>query len=351
MKRLAYIAGIILLSMGCKPEAPPRPTDDLNSNPEPTYSNNSDQDGLEDETVTPPNNLSGSYLFCDDIANSANEANKALVRCALRFNDSNAKVDLVGEYASYEWNTTDTSGAAVNVQVEELLDDSEWHALYTVTGNDTAAIQDFKNSKNMSIRVEERDGRHFRYSSLGSLPYRWQSLNGGVIPPNAIPGGTEAIGQRTTFLCRSYVKNQVMPGKLIAVVAGDARSICYTADEGQKQKSSDDANGTLNHFSEVLVLDSGAFDDFWEWVPATAGTRPELAVMSGVDAFGLPSFTCRALAVGDSNAPGGEQTPGQLRNGSSTCTYEFFGEQNADQYQILTWKSEKVKSMFEIKAD
>lgn len=356
MKRLAYIAGITLLCVSCSPASsqlePPSPR---NSNPDSekgdSNSDNSETEsyGSEDESVTPPKNLSGTYLFCDDIANGANEPNKALVRCALRFEKDNAKVDLTKEFSSYEWSTV--ASEAVDVQLKELVDDAEWHALYTVTGNSSADVLGFKNSKNMSIRVEERAGGSLRFASLGSLPYRWQSLNGGVIPSNAIAGGTEGGGQRTTFLCRSYVKNQVMPGKLVAVVAGDARSVCYTADAGQKQKSSDDVNGTLNHFSEVLVLDTGSFDDFWEWVPASAGSRPDLAVMSGVDAFGFPSYTCRALAVGSPNAAEGEQTPGQLRNGSSTCTFEFFGEQNAGDYQVLAWKSEKVKSMFEIVRD
>lgn len=356
MRRSTAFVGIFYLCAACQPAAPrpqlPSSQDALNSDSDAKDSNaySTGKDGA-DEDVTPPINVSGSYLFCDDIANSANEANKALVRCALRSDANNATVDLKKEFSSYEWNTLDDSGAAVDVRVDELIGDPEWHALYTVTGNSIEDVRSFKNSKNMAIRVQELGGRRLRFSSLGSLPYRWQSLNGAAIPANAVAGGTEANGQRTTFLCRSYVKNQVMPGKLVAVVAGDARSVCYTADAGQKQKSNDDVNGTLNHFSEVLVLDSGTFDDFWEWVPAAAGTRPELAVMSGADAFGLPSYTCRALGIGSPNAPEGEQTPGQLRNGSSTCTFEFFGEQNAEQYEVLVWKSAKVQSMFEIAND
>jgi hypothetical protein len=140
----------------------------------------------------------------------------------------------------------------------------------------------------------------------------WTPASDGIVPPNTIIGGEEPAWP--LFVCRTQVREDVLPGKLIRGWA------CYVAVDGSE---------FVSHEYQTLTGTDCPLD----WVNAPSGVIPANGFRGGTEA-GEPVFVCRAnSAVG----AGGQQIG---RSGWATdhqCVVSYGGKQyRYATFQVLT---------------
>jgi len=298
-----------------------------------------------EEKVSPPSNISGSYLICSEMKAATEASPESVINCGLRDQKTNNKVNILGSFSSQIWSYQAASASNLVVSMLELPLSLEWHISVTLKSTTLAELQAQQGSLRFFVSVMNSAGIKFQESTpITSTFVRWLALDGGTIPTAAAIGGTEDGGRDTLFLCRMYVGAEVIPGKLSIHHSDSSKSNCYSSQNGLRLQSQSDDGDTMIHRTDVLVVTQGVFDNYFEWVPATNGLKPAQAIITGRDALGNPLYTCRNLQV-DNNVA--EQTPGVLRPGASSCVHEFYGVETNINYQVLVWKASGTQQILD----
>lgn len=299
-----------------------------------------------EESVSPPANISGTYLICSEMKAATATSPESVVNCALRDQTTNNKVNIDASYGAKLWSyqASSTNNSLV-VSMVELPQSLEWHIAITLKAPTMSEIQAEQGTLRFFVSVTNTAGVRFQEWAHVSSPFvRWLSLNGAAVPANAAIGGTEDQGRDTLYLCRVYHNGEVIPGKMQVHNRDTNKSQCWTTFNNSKlQSQSDDGNTSLRN-TDVLVITQGVFDDYFEWVPSANGLKPDRAMITGKDALGNPFYTCRNLQVDQGVA---EQTPGVLRPGAAGCHHEFYGFQSNTVYQVLAWKTTATQKILD----
>ncbi len=297
-----------------------------------------------EEKVSPPANISGTYLICSEMKAASATDPQSVVNCALRDQKTNNKVNIDAGFGSKLWSYQATDSSLI-VSMVELPQSLEWHISVTLKAPTMTDLQAQQGIIKFYVSVTNSAGIKFQeWANISAAFVRWLSLNGAAVPSNAAIGGTEDQGRDNLYLCRIYKNGEVIPGKLMVHHSNPSKSICYaTYNNGGIQSQSDDGN-TMQNPSDALVMTQGVFDDYFEWVPATNGLKPATAIVTGKDVLGNPFYTCRNLQV---DAGVAEQTPGVLRPGASSCHHEFYGFKSNTTYQVLSWKSTATQKILD----
>jgi hypothetical protein len=298
-----------------------------------------------EESVSPPANISGTYLICSEMKSATMTSPESVVNCALRDQKTNNKVNIEAGYGSRIWSYQAMDGNSLVVSMVELPQSLEWHIAVTLKAGSLGDLQAQQNSVRFFVSVTNSAGMKFQETAAISSSFvRWLSLNGGTVPTNAAIGGTEDQGRDTLYLCRAYYNGEVIPGKLSVHHRDSSKSVCYTTHDNDKVQTQSDDGQTMLHATDVMVITEGVFDDYFEWVPATNGLKPAHAIVTGKDALGNPLYTCRNVQVDQDVA---EQTPGVLRPGSASCHHEFYGFESNTSYQVLAWKETATQKIID----
>jgi hypothetical protein len=298
-----------------------------------------------DELVTPPTNISGSYLICFEVSAPTESVPESVVNCALRDELSHSKVNLSAAYSSATWSYQLKNMGNLEVRLAEIYASVEWHVSIHLKAPSLAEVQAQKEAIRFLVTVQDAAGiRYQEWASVAPSFMEWMALDGGRIPSGAVVGGSQDDLFEDLYLCRVYAGGEVIPGKLLKHPRDSNKSICYAAMNGNSLQSQSSDGNTLNYKNDVLRITAGVFDDFFEWAPATNGSLPAHAVPTGMDAMGNPLYTCRNLQIAGI-VP--ENTPGVLRPGTGGCVHQYYGVNQQSVYQVLAWKSgfiEKIAS-------
>lgn len=300
------------------------------------------------EGVSPPGNISGSYLICSEMKAPTAATPESTVNCALRDQVTNNKIDLKGLYSSAQWSYELTDTSNLTITHTELTASPEWHVNIKLNAPTLEQVLAHRNAIKFLLTVQDSAGvkrRELAPVSLGFL--KWMALDGARIPTNAVVAGTEHDGADSLFLCRLYMGSEIIPGKMIVHYNDASKSICYATFSGGALTSHSDDARTMLYRSDVLVITQGTFDDYFEWLPASNGLKPAQAIITGIDTSGNPLYACRGLQAADSLA---EQTPGVLRPGAPGCVHEYYGVNTTTSYQVLAWKATATKKIMDGRA-
>ncbi|WP_141733275.1 DM9 repeat-containing protein [Oligoflexus tunisiensis] len=290
-----------------------------------------------EEKVSPPSNISGSYLLCIETLPPTESAPEAVVSCALRDKVSNSKVNLAAKFSSTTWSYQLPSPGNLEVLLAEINGSVEWHVAINLKAPSLAEVQAQKEAIRFFVTVQDAAGvKYQEWAPVASSFLEWMALDGAKVPAGAVVGGTQDEQTDDLFVCRVYAGGEVIPGKMIEHFRDADKSICYATMNGNSLQSQSDDGDTLQYKNDVLRITAGVFDDYLEWVPASNGDRPANAVAMGMDANGNPLYSCRNLQIADDLA---EQTPGVLRPGANGCTHQYFGVNTNAEYQVLAWKA------------
>ncbi|WP_141734616.1 DM9 repeat-containing protein [Oligoflexus tunisiensis] len=289
------------------------------------------------EEVSPPANISGAYLACSEARPATASLPEVLVNCGLKDEISNGKVNLVGTYTNPRWTYKTPAQSTLALTVQELPDNPDWHVQFTVKGPTLSDVLAQMGSISFTLEVEDA-GRINRQesSTIRHSLVQWLPLDGAKIPTQAVVGGTENEGARNLYICRVHYGNEVIPG-LLAAHFNDPnnKSICYAASNGVSIVSNSSDGLSVLYKSDVLVINAGAFAEYFEWLPASNGQLHSNAYVSGYDATGQPLYSCRGTQADGVVV---EQTPGSLKQGSPGCVFNFNGSQTRTDYEVLSWK-------------
>lgn len=166
------------------------------------------------EQVTPPANISGSYLVCEQARNAEPEVYEATTLCALQDELTRQKVDLATQFASYAWKPDVPALPSVSSRSRELLGDPRWH-LELITKADSALLLDEAiEGTTLTLTVRDRDGLAKQASAnfkAGSIDC--SGLIGGVWVP--VPG--DSIYGTKDFCVQKYA-----PANLTGVAVSQA---------------------------------------------------------------------------------------------------------------------------------
>lgn len=298
-----------------------------------------------EEKVSPPSNISGSYLICAEVKSATEASPESIVNCGLRDQKTNNKVSIESGYASKIWSYQASDSANLVVSMVELPSSLEWHIGITLKAATLAEVQAQQGSIRFFVSVMNSAGVKFQESTtVGPAFIRWLALDGGIIPTGTAIGGTENDGDDILFLCRMYAGAEVIPGKLVVHHRDSNKSNCFTTQNGSGIQSQSDNADNLLFKSDALIITQGVFDDYLEWVPSSNGLKPAQAIITGKDALGNPLYSCRNLQDDGSML---EQTPGVLRPGASSCSHEYYGAKSNSNYQVLAWKEAGTKKILD----
>ncbi|MDQ3235105.1 MAG: DUF3421 domain-containing protein [Pseudobdellovibrionaceae bacterium] len=295
-----------------------------------------------EEKVSPPANISGSYLICAEMQAATEALPEAVVNCGLRDKKTNNKIDISAGYVNSIWSYQADLGNTMVVSMIELPKSLEWHISITLRAPSLAEVQEQQAAIRFYVSVMNNAGIKYQESTVISPAFvRWMTSNGAPIPATAAIGGTENDGANVLYLCRMYVGTELIPGRLHT--HDNNISACHTVQNGSSLASHQN-DGTMTYRTDVLAVTQGVFDDYFEWIPATSGLKPAQAIITGYDSVGNPHYTCRNLQ-NDNNIA--EQTPGVLRPGASSCAHEFNGAKSNINYQVLSWKEAGTKKIMD----
>ncbi|MDQ3234885.1 MAG: DUF3421 domain-containing protein [Pseudobdellovibrionaceae bacterium] len=298
-----------------------------------------------DEKVSPPGNISGSYLICIESKAPTAAVPESTVTCALRDQKTNNKIDLKSQYPNAQWAYDLADSSSLTITRTELNANPDWHLSIILKSPSMEQTQFMRNAIKFMVTVQDSAGVKRQEVAPVSFAFlRWQSLDGGRVPTTAAVGGTEHDGLDNLFLCRMYLGSEIIPGKMIIHYNDASKSICYATMNGTEYASHTDDARTMIFRSDVLVIAQGTFDDYFEWLPATAGLKPAQAIVSGLDTLGNPLYACRGLQAADGMV---EQTPGVLRPGAPGCSHEYYGAVTTTSYQVLAWKETGTRKIMD----
>jgi hypothetical protein len=289
-----------------------------------------------EEGVNPPSNISGSYLICAEAKAATDALPEAVVNCGLRDDTTNNKVNMDVAFVSKVWSYQNTGSGNLAVTFADLSKSIEWHIAVTLKGTSAADVQAQLNAIKFYINVQDAAGVKFQeVATLGPMFTQWLALNGAKIPTNSVIGGSGKDNLYHLNLCRMYVDQEVIPGKLVPHYNNPNTSICYAIVNGLRVQSQKDDPSQTVYRSDVLRITDGIADDYFEWLPASNGIRPATAVVTGMDAQGNSLYSCRHLIIDGAIV---EQSPGVLRPGATACFSEYYGVRSDSNYQVLSWK-------------
>jgi hypothetical protein len=299
----------------------------------------------QEESVSPPANISGTYLICSEMKAATMTSPESVVNCALRDQKTNNKVNIDASFGSKIWSYQAMEGNNLVVSMVELPQSLEWHIAVTLKSGSLADLQAQQGTVRFYVSVTNSAGMKYQETATISSSFvRWLSLNGSAVPTNAAIGGTEDQGRDKLYLCRVYYNGEVIPGKMSVHHRDASKSVCYATFNNSKVESQSDDGQTMLHATDVMVVTQGVFDDYFEWVPSSNGLKPAHAIVTGKDTLGNPLYTCRNVQVDKDVA---EQTPGVLRPGSASCHHEFYGFESNTSYQVLAWKDTATQKIMD----
>lgn len=303
------------------------------------------KDKAEDETVSPPGNISGSYLICIEVKAPTTTTPESTVNCAVRDQKTNNKIGLKGQYPSVQWTYELANPDSLAIMHSELTFNPEWHVSIILKAPGLEQVQAQRNAIKFVVTVQDSAGvKRQEVAPVSAGFLRWMALDGARVPTNAAVGGTEHDGADNLFLCRLYIGSEIIPGKMIVHFNDASKSICYTTYNGTALASHSDDGRTMIFRSDVLAITQGSFDEYFEWLPASNGLKPTQAIITGVDTLGNPLYACRGLQAADSLS---EQTPGVLRPGAPGCSHEYYGVNTTTSYQVLAWKETATRKIMD----
>lgn len=297
----------------------------------------------QEEKVSPPGNISGSYLICAESKAATDSSPESIINCGLRDQKTNAKINISASYVSKLWSYQTNTSTSVAMMISELTASLEWHISISIKASNAAEVQAGRDSMKFYVTVQDAAGKKYQeVATVGPMFLQWMALNGGTVPSTAAIGGTEDDGRENLFLCRIYMGAEVIPGKMIVHFNDSKKSICYSSFNNSAIQSHADDPAVMIYKSDVLRITDGVFDDYYEWLPSSNGLKPANAVTTGIDTLGNPLYSCRNL---QSDGSIQEQTPGVLRPGASTCAHEFYGVKTNSNYQVLSWKAAAMQKI------
>lgn len=300
---------------------------------------------IETEIVSPPVNISGSYLICIEVKAATATAPELTVNCAVRDQKTNNKVALKEQYPSIQWSYELANSENLAIMHNELTLNPEWHVNIILKAPGLEQVRAQRNAIKFVLTVQDSAGikrQEVAPVSVGFL--QWKALDGARIPTHAAVGGTERDGAGNLFLCRLYIGSEIIPGKMIVHFNDVSKSNCYTTYNGKVLASHSDDGQTMLLRSDVLTITQGSFDEYFEWLPASNGLKPTQAIITGLDTLGNPLYTCRGFQAADTFS---EHTPGVLRPGAPGCSHEYYGIHIKTSYQVLAWKETATKTIMD----
>ncbi|MDQ3230232.1 MAG: DUF3421 domain-containing protein [Pseudobdellovibrionaceae bacterium] len=304
----------------------------------------------ETEKVSPPNNISDSYLVCDVQNNADPVVPEAAVLCVLRDDKTQNKVDLVASFQSHEWKSTIPDLTGITSTSREMPADSLWHWEIQIKAASPIQRDQAVRGTRVSLSVQKRDGQNETIkdqavTAVQSVAF-W-SLNGNPLPAHAIPGGTQRMGMDILSICRVHSAGGVYPGKMKPHYLNPEKTICYSTKDNSTIASLGDDGSTVLLSSDALLSGTRPWADEVEWSSFSAGMPfPKNAFVGGRDDLGETLYVCRGSEAGpppsptdQPNDPAGEWTPGYVKISNGICQHEYHGQRSNVNYQVLVWKT------------
>jgi hypothetical protein len=114
----------------------------------------SGSDASTDETVSPPENIAGTYLTCG-VTHSPTDAHpKGEVGCRLAHHESGKKIDLEAFADRWDWQYKEDTDAAVKVVGAPLK--SPWHVLYQFEGTSRQQVEQAIDKTYISLPIQPK---------------------------------------------------------------------------------------------------------------------------------------------------------------------------------------------------
>lgn len=283
------------------------------------------------ESVTPPTNIAGGSLYCEEISPDLTPPESTRVACSLIVNKE--RVNASDLFTTVVWGAEQIPATAVDVQVQ--APNRPFAVIYKISGTTPQERKSRAATAVYTALVTQADGSGGKLegkkkdSFLSWEPHQRQNLS-----PLAFQGGTEAGGV-PLYVCRMYVGQSIITGKLaFEDTATNSPRSCFGVDGSNREVSTLDGYRT-----EVLHYDSSSALKL-RWTKFS-GSIPTTALVGGQDSSGRPIYICRGLesrALGTNQMPNdkaGEFTPGHVRPGARACLYEFFGLTSVADFEIL----------------
>ncbi|MFW7381503.1 MAG: hypothetical protein ACOH5I_22025 [Oligoflexus sp.] len=156
-----------------------------------------------DESISPPQNISGSYLICAEAKAATAENPETIINCGLRDQVSSNKVDISSfAYRQWSYQVVDVT-SPVTAFIAELSTSLEWHVEITLKGSSLDEIQTAQNDIRFFLTVEDDTGTKFR--EIGGLSLSCTRLAGGTWVP--VPG--DSIYGTNAFCVQKYAASNL----------------------------------------------------------------------------------------------------------------------------------------------
>jgi hypothetical protein len=95
-----------------------------------------------EESVSPPANISGTYLICSEMKAATATSPESVVNCALRDQNTNNKVNIDSSYGFKLWSyQASSANSSLVVSMVELPQSLEWHVAITLKAPSMADMQ------------------------------------------------------------------------------------------------------------------------------------------------------------------------------------------------------------------
>ncbi len=149
------------------------------------------------EMVSPPANISGSYLICAEAKAATAESPEAIVNCGLRDQVTSSKID-ISSFTTKTWTYQVEGADSMTAFSAELPTSPEWHAAITLKASSLGEIQSAQKSIKIFLTVGDATGNKFR--EVSSLSLNCSRLAGGTWI--AVPG--DSIYGTNAFCVQKY---------------------------------------------------------------------------------------------------------------------------------------------------
>ncbi|RZA25923.1 MAG: hypothetical protein EOP10_05290 [Proteobacteria bacterium] len=300
------------------------------------------------DEVIPPSPLTGSFLFCQVLPENKG-ATSTEVGCSLKVGPELANVDPNDLTKSIEFGFETVAGLSVSKRAGS----GDYQVMFSVKSLDGQPVADRVNDVKFVAKaiIAANKTDIIAEATTEKAVIGWVTSRGQDLPPKAIKAGTENHKTLDHYLCRIRLPDKIILGKML--LNYDVGTICYANSLGAYFNSNAPYAGDSLYPFDVLVMESGKFEDLMEWKEAKGSEVPVNSVTVAVDPMtGESLYSCRALDNGENisqpdkrgkNDKEGEYQPGELRPGKG-CYYNYVDNPKAEIYQVLTWKSETLKN-------
>jgi hypothetical protein len=149
-----------------------------------------------DESISQPANISGSYLICAEAKQATADSADSILNCGLRDQSSSAKVN-IDTYPTKLWTYQVENASPVLAYVTELTTSTQWHVSITLKGSSQDEVKRAQKSIKIFLTLVDVAGNKFQ--EVSELTLNCNRLAGGnwiTVPGDPIYGTAEFCIQK-----------------------------------------------------------------------------------------------------------------------------------------------------------